>query len=335
MINDSKGYDLEGSRVLVTGGSGLIGSNLVDVLIEEEKVSEVVVVDKHINKRNLSQAAMSGKLKVIEAAVGNVDDWRGAFEGINYVYHLAGMLMIEGEENPRSVLENDIAGFLNLLTLATKLGVKKLIFASSIAVYGAPKDPSQLLTEEAPIDTRIMYGATKIVGEVFCRYFHDQYGLDYVSLRYGVTYGPRMGAGQFYQYVITRTLDAIKQGVPLALEKGERDEIQDFTYVGDVVRANIIALKSPVSDDVFNIVSGSQVSFMEVAELVMELKNRRIPILEIPRQKVIFAPIRRISGEKAERILNFQATTSLREGVRQFIKWYEEQSHTGNARASD
>lgn len=325
MAITEKGYELEESRVLVTGGSGLIGSHLVDALIEDEKVAEVVVVDKYINKRNLSRAATSGKLQVIEAAAGNVDAWRSAAEGVDYAFHLAAMLMLPGEKNPQAVLENDIVGFFNLLTLLTELGIKKLIHASSIAVYGAPKDPSQLITEEAPIGTRDMYGAAKIVGEVFCRRFHDQYGLDYVTLRYGVTYGPRIGPGQFYQEIITRTLDAIKQGVPLTLEEGEKNEIQNFTYVGDVVKADILALKSPVSDDVFNIVSGNQVSLQEVAELVMELRNTHIPIQEVPRQKIRFAPIRRVSGEKAERILNFRATTTLREGIRQFIQWHDEQ----------
>ena len=324
MVNSDKGYELEESRVLITGGSGLIGSHLVDALIEEEKIGEVLVVDNFINRRNLSRALASGKLRVIEAATGDVDSWRSAAQSIDYAFHLAAMLMLPGEKDPRKLLESDIVGFFNLLTLLTELGVKKLIFASSIAVYGSPKDPTQLLTEEAPIGTRDMYGAAKIVGEVFCRRFYDRYGLDYLTLRYGVTYGPRMGAGQFYQYIITRTLDAIKQGIPLTLEEGERDEIQDFTYVGDVVRANIMALKSPVSNDIFNIVSGSQFRLQEIAESVMEIKNCRIPIQDVPREKIKYTPIRRISGEKAQRILNFKAATSLKEGLDKFIRWYEE-----------
>lgn len=325
MVNSSKGYELEASRVLVTGGSGLIGSHLVDALIEEEKVSEILVVDKFVNRRNISQALASGKLRVVEAAAGDIDSWRGVAQGIDYAFHLAAMLMLPGEKDPKALLENDIVGFFDLLTLLTELGVKKLIFASSISVYGSPNDPSQLLNEEAPIGTRDMYGAAKIVGEVFCRRFYDRYGLDYLALRYGVTYGPRMGTGQFYQYIITRTLDAIKQGMPLILEEGEREEIQDFTYVNDVVRANIIALKSPISDDVFNIVSGSQFSLQEIAESVMELKNSRIQIQDIPREKIKYTPIRRISSEKAQRILNFKAGTSLKEGLNKFIRWYEEQ----------
>jgi UDP-glucose 4-epimerase len=325
MLNSEKGYELAESRVLVTGGSGLIGSHLVDALIEEEKVGEVLVVDNIINRRNLSRALTTGKLRVVEAAAGDVDSWRSAAQNIDYAFHLAAMLMLPGEKDPRTLLENDIVGFFNLLTLLTELGVKKLIFASSIAVYGSPKDPSQLLTEESPIGTRDMYGAAKIVGEVFCRRFYDRYGLNYLALRYGVTYGPRMGAGQFYQYIITRTLDAIKQDTPLNLEEGERDEIQDFTYVGDVVRANIIALKSPVSDDIFNIVSGSQFRLQEIVESVMEIKNCRIPIQDVPRKRIKYTPIRRISGEKAQRILNFKVVTSLEEGLDKFIGWYEEQ----------
>ena len=316
------GFVLEGSRVLVTGGCGLIGSHTVDALLRE-KVGEILVLDKFINERNLSEALPSGKVRVVRGKFGDRRTLPSLLKGTDYVCHLAAsVLMAEGQKNPRGVLE-DINSFFELLTMLVEYGIKKLIFASSVSVYGVPKDPELEMTEDSPFSGRTMYAAGKITGEQFCRAFNELHGLNYLALRYSIVYGPRQHSKGYYPQLIMRTLDAIKRHQPLELEEGEESELQDFIYVGDVAKANILALKSPVANCAFNIVAGKSVNMLDVVKSIMQLKATEVSIKRVPRRRFVYVPIRHFSGQKAAKALNFRASTPLLEGLQQLIQFYE------------
>ena len=316
------GFVLEGSRVLVTGGCGLIGSHTVDALLRE-KVGEILVLDKFINERNLSEALPSGKVRVVQGECGDRRTLRSLLKGTDYVCHFAvSLLMTEGQKNPRGVLE-DVNSFFELLVMLVEYGIKKLIFASSVSVYGMPKNPETEMTEDTPFNGRTMYAAGKIAGEQFCRAFSELHGLNYLAPRYSVVYGPRQHYKGYYTQLIMRTLDAIKRRQPLELEEGEESELQDFIYVKDVAEANILALKSPVANGAFNIVAGKSVNTLDVVKSIMQLKATEVPIKRVPRRRFVYAPIRHFSGQKAAKALNFRASTPLLEGLRQLVQFYE------------
>ena len=318
------GFNLEGSHVLVIGGSGLIGSHTVEALLRE-KVGKVIILDKFINERNLSAVLPSRKIQIIHGEVGDSETLRNVLKGSDFVYHFAASTFaVGGQKNPKLILD-DINGFFGLLVMLGEYSIKKLIFTSSSAVYGAPENPELPMVEETPFRGRNMYAAGKIAGEMFCRVFKDLYGLNYLILRYSSAYGPRLHNLGYSSQIIMRTLDAINQRQPLEVEEGEESELQDYIYVGDVAKANILAMKSPVSDCAINIAAGESVNMLEVAKIVMQIKGTEIPIKIIPRRKLVSTPTRRFSGEKAAELLNFRASTPLAEGLRQLIHWYETQ----------
>jgi UDP-glucose 4-epimerase len=313
------GFELEGSRVLVTGGCGLIGSHTVDALLRE-KVGEIIVLDKFINESNLAGALPSGKVRLVQGEFGDRRTLRSLLQGTDYVYHLAASLLVtEGQKNPRGILE-DINSFFELLVMLVEHGIKKLIFASSVSVYGAPKNPELEMTEDTPFNGRAMYAAGKIAGEQFCRVFNELHGLDYLALRYSVVYGPRQHPKGYYTQLIIRILDAIKRRQPLELEEGEESELQDFVYVGDVAEANILAMKSPASDCALNIVAGKSVNVLDVAKSIMQLKATEVPIKRVPRRRFVYVPVRRFSGQRAAEAINFKASTSLLKGLQQLVQ---------------
>ena len=150
--------------MLVTGGCGLIGSHTVDALLRE-KVGEIIVLDKFLNESNLVEALSSGKVRLVQSEFGDRRTLRSLLQGTDYVYHLAASLLVtEGQENPRVILE-DINSCFELLVMLVENGIKKLIFASSVSVYGAPKYPELEMTEDIPFNGRAMYAAGKITGE--------------------------------------------------------------------------------------------------------------------------------------------------------------------------
>ncbi len=316
------GFELKGSRVLVTGGSGLIGSNTVEALLKE-KAAEIIVLDKFINEGNLAAALSSGKVHPVQGEIMDSKVLHGVLKGVDYVFHLAATTMAAGgQQNPRLILD-DTNSYLELLATLGEFKIKKLLFASSVAVYGVVPNPEVPMTEETPLNTRTVYGAGKIACEYFTRVFSDLYGFKYVVLRYGGAYGPRMHTKGYSSQIILRTLDALKSKQPLESEEGEDKEISDYIYVGDIARGNVLGMKSPANDTAFNIVGGESVRVLDVAKNIMKIVGTEIPVKVVPRQRVVHTYVRRFSGEKAARLLNFRPATPMVEGLKRVVEWYK------------
>jgi UDP-glucose 4-epimerase len=312
--------DISGSTVLVTGGSGLIGSHTVDVLMKED-VRRVIVFDKVINERNLSEARRSKKVKIVQGDIFNPEEVKKASKGVDYAIHLAGMLLLPSSKDPRGALRDNIIGMFNLLETLTKQKIKRFIYSSSISIYGSSKK-KVLMKEEYPLNNRTMYGAGKIVGEQFCRVFHDMTGLNYLALRYSSVYGPRQHYEGLYPRLIMESLDRIEKGLSPRLE-GKGEEIQDFVYVGDVAKANLLALKSDINDEAFNIVSGRPATVKELIQTLIDLTNPKLKIEFLPRTGKVSVPFRWFSVEKAKKLLKFRPDTDLKTGLKKLIAWRE------------
>lgn len=310
---------IQGSRVLVTGGSGLIGSHTVDALLKEG-VERVTVLDSYINKDNLSEVLGRPDVSIVAGNLNDQDAVNHALQGTDYVIHLAGLLLLPSMRDPHKAIKVNIDGTFDLLELALDKGVKKVVYASSVSVYGTPKtnDP---VDEDYPFYNRTIYGAGKIACEQLCRVLNDTRGLDYIALRYSSVYGPRQHLDGLYPRLIMQTLAAINENRVPRIE-GSGNEVQDLIYVEDVARANVLALKCDISDRAYNIVSGIPVTIKDVLTTVLQLRESSLPIEFIPKQsgKELVAK-RRFSGARAEKDIGFLPQTGLHEGLRRMIAW--------------
>lgn len=306
---------IEGSRVLVTGGAGHIGSHVVDELLQAG-VGQVVVYD-NLSEGRLSNLAHDGRLKIVRDDIRDYEDLEVAMRGCDYVFHVASVLLLECCDRPVKALEVNIQGTFNVLRAAVEAGVEKVIFSSTGSVYG---EPSYLpMDEDHPYNSELLYGTTKIAGEHLFRNFYRAHGLEYVGLRYFNVYGPRQHYKGAYAQIVPRWYDRIQAGEPLVIH-GDGSQTMDMTYVTDVAWANVLALQSEVTNDFINIGTGKAWSVLEVAEILMEIIGRTVPLTYVPRD-VNLVMRRQCSTEKARELIGFEAQTGIREGIRHYCEW--------------
>lgn len=311
-------HKLKGSRILLIGGAGFIGSHIVDQLIQEEP-AEIRVLDNLVRGKeaNLAKAMRSGKVTLIEGSLTDMHTLRSALRGVDYVFHLAALWLGECVSNPRSAVEVNVVGTYNVVEACRDAGVKRVVYSSSASVYGnALTIP---MTEEHPFNNRTFYGATKVAGEQFFRSFYDMHKLPYVGLRYMNVYGPRMDYKGTYVSVIMKVLDKIEAGQRPVIH-GDGSQAYDFVHVEDVARCNILALKAQVSDEFFNVGKGTKTTINELVQKLLKLTGSSLQPEYHP-QEHIFVTHRLGSTEKAENLIGFKATKELDEGLKSVVEW--------------
>lgn len=317
--------NLDGSKVVVIGGAGFIGSQVVRELLNEP-VREVVVYDNLTRgtKANLSESLNDRRVTLFEGDITQTDVLDAALRGADYVFHLAALWLLHCYEYPRAAFQVNVEGTFNVLEACVRNKVKRLVYSSSASVYGnALQVPME---EDHPYNNRTFYGATKIAGEHMCRAFNERYGLDYVGLRYMNVYGPGQDYKGAYTSVIMKMLDRLDQGKSPVVY-GDGSQTYDFIYVGDCGRANVQALKSSATDKFYNVGCGEGTTIKQVAELLLEITKSDLPIHYEPAGQSFVT--QRIGGtQNAQRDLNFEATTDLRTGMRRLIEWRNRQADT-------
>jgi len=310
---------IKDARFLVTGGAGFVGSTIVDQLLDAG-AGEVHVLDNFVRGswNNLKSAIRGGKTKVVEGDIRNATLVDRVVERVDYIFHEAGLRITRCAEAPREAVEVLISGTLNILESAVRHGVRKVVAASSASVYG---EASYLPMDEAhPLNNKTMYGAGKIAMEQILRAYSATAGLPYVAFRYFNVYGPRMDMVGVYTEVMIRWLDAIEANrSPLIFGNGGQS--MDFVYVGDVARANLLAVQSDVNDEVFNVGTGVQTSLNGLCELLLKLTRSQLKPEYRELQKVTNVQTRRAAVEKATNMLSFTAKVSLEQGLRELIDW--------------
>jgi UDP-glucose 4-epimerase len=313
--------NVAGARVLITGGAGLVGSHLADLLVDRY-VDEVVVLDDLScgQRENLSYAQSRGRVTLVREDIRNIAAVRHAMRGIDLVFHQAAPRIAECVDQPRSALEVLINGTFNVLEAAVAAGVQKIVAASTAAVYGAA-DYVQI-DELHPFHNLSLFGACMIANEQLLRVFWETHGLPYVALRYFDVYGPRMDVSSTHKGIIIWWLEQIASGQrPILVEDGSQS--LEFVYVGDVARANLLAMESAVSDEVCNVATGRHSSLLEVAMLLLQLLNRH-DLADMPQLDHRVNPVRRQQGDtrKAQDLLGFSTQIGLREGLQVLIDWW-------------
>ena len=310
--------NLNGTRIVLIGGAGLVGSHIVDQLIDEP-VAEIVVFDNFLRgtRANLARAAASPKLMIIEGSMTDRAAVADAVAGADGVFLLASLWLGECVSDPRLAWEVNTLGTWNVVEACREAGVKRIVYSSSASVYGnAVVTP---MTEEHPFNNRTTYGATKIANEQMLRAIYEQHGLPYIGMRYMNIYGPRMDYHGTYVSVIMKVLDRIFAGERPVIF-GDGSQVYDFIHVADVARANILGMRAECADEHFNIGMGEGTSINELVRLLLELTGSRLTPEYRPEAQS-FVTHRIGSTEKAERLLGFRAAITLRDGLRSVLEW--------------
>jgi UDP-glucose 4-epimerase len=312
---------LEGQRALVTGGAGVVGSHIVDRMVEAG-AREVIVYDRLTRGRleNLRHALVSGVVSFIEGDIRDIGSVADAMRGIDLVFHQAAIRITQCAEEPRLALEVMADGTFNILDAAVTAGVRKVVAASSAAVYG-PAETFPTPETHHPFGNTTFYGAIKAFNEALLRSFHDTYHLDYVALRYFNVYGPRMDIHGPHTEVLVRWMDRIAGGEP-PLILGDGTQTMDFVYVEDVARANVLAAASDVTDEVFNVGTGVEVSLTELARTLLRVMGSSLEPDHGPERMVNAVPRRLADISKAELLLGFRPSVQLEEGLRRLVEWW-------------
>jgi UDP-glucose 4-epimerase len=314
-------HKMLGERVLITGGGGAVGSNIADQLVQAG-AQEIVVLDNFVRGRcdNLAWAIENGPVRLVEGDIRDRELVAELTRGIDVVFHQAALRITQCAAEPRLALEVMVDGTYNVIEAALAEKVRRVVAASSASVYGLAE---QFPTEEShhPYANDTLYGAAKTFNEGLLRSFNSMQGLDYVALRYFNVYGPRMDIHGVYTEVLVRWMERIEAGEkPLIL--GDGSQTMDFIYIGDVARSNVLAASADVSDEVFNVASGSETSLLELARMLIEVMGANVEIEHGPERSVNKVPRRLADTRAARERLGFEAEVDLKEGLRLLVDWW-------------
>jgi UDP-glucose 4-epimerase len=312
---------LDGARILITGGAGMIGSTIAEQLTRVADV-DIVVLDNFVRGRrsNLAAAEAAGRVEVVDGDIRDLGAVTQVMDGVDIVFHQAAIRITQCAEEPRLALEVLVDGTFNVVEAAAAAGVSKVLAASSASAYGlAERFPTP--ERHHPYGNRTLYGAAKVFNEGLLRSFADMHDLDYVALRYFNVYGPRMDVFGVYTEVLVRWMERIEAGAP-PLILGDGHQTMDFVYVDDVARANLLAATSGVRDEVFNVASGVETSLRQLADALLKVMGSDLEPEHGPERKVNAVSRRLADIESARDRLGFVAEVDLEEGLRRLVEWW-------------
>jgi UDP-glucose 4-epimerase len=315
---------MKGKRILITGGAGLIGSTIAEQLAAEQP-AEILVLDNFVRGRrdNLAAAMANTRIKIVDGDIRDRRVLQDVMTDIDVVFHQAAIRITQCAEEPRLAVDVLVNGTFNVVEAAANAGVSKIVAASSASIYGMAETFPTTEKHHA-FNNRTIYGAAKAFNEGLLRSFAEMYGLKYVALRYFNVYGPRMDVHGAYTEVFIRWMDRIMNGqAPIIF--GDGSQTMDFIHVHDVARANILAAKSDVTDEVFNIASGTETSLRQLAEMLPVIMGKALTPEFGPERKVNPVPRRLADTAKAKALIGFESTVSIEDGLRTLVEWWQEQ----------
>jgi nucleoside-diphosphate-sugar epimerase len=307
---------------LVTGGAGFIGSHLVEALLKINY--QVRVLDNFMTGKRQNISSILSHIQLIEGDLRDFETVRKAAEAVDFIFHLGALPSVPRSiQDPITSNDVNIQGTLHVLEAAKQMKVKRVIFSSSSSVYGdSPILPKR---EDAVPNPLSPYAVTKLAGEHYCKVYYKIYGLETVCLRYFNVFGPKQDPTSQYAAAIPRFINALLVNKP-PLVYGDGEQSRDFTYVDNVVQANILAIEAPEAPGkILNIAYGKQVTVNELIKTLNAILGKNIqPIYESSRPGDIRHSLADIS--QARRILGFSPTVSLEEGLRRAVAWFMDKS---------
>jgi len=308
---------------LVTGGAGFIGSHLVDALLKRGDRVRVLDDFSTGNYHNLEGAA--DQIELIKADLRDPDSLEEALRDVDLVFHQAAFVSVpKSLEDPAACLDVNVQGTQKLLDASRRLGVQRVVLASSAAVYG--ENPDLPLAEDSKPDPLSPYAASKFMDEILARLYTRQLGLDVAALRYFNVYGPRQNPESDYAAVIPIFIRRLLDEEQLEIY-GDGGQTRDFVFVADVVRANLMAADSSgAAGQVMNICSGKETSLLDLTEILSSLLNREVELdFKEPRAGDIYRSL----GDplRTRETLDFVPRVTLTEGLQETMDWMAGRVH--------
>ncbi len=314
-------------RILVTGGAGFIGSNIVECLLDDKRVTLVRVLDNFMTgaRTNIENFIGHPRFELYEGDIRSIDTCRAACTGIDIISHQAALGSVPRSVNdPLTTNEINITGTLNIFTAAKDNKVKRVVYAASSSTYGdhpgLPKVEDKIGNPLSP------YAVTKLVNELYAQVYASLYGIEMIGLRYFNIFGPRQNPNGPYAAVIPLFAEALLKNKPPVIN-GDGQHSRDFTYVDNAVQANVLALftiDTAAVNTVYNIACGMQTSLIQLFEgLKKEAGSDLQPIHGPERTGDVKHSLADIS--KAKKLLGYKVTVSIEEGLRKTFQWYKTQ----------
>jgi len=324
---------IAGGKFVVTGGASLIGSHVADALLAQG-AGEVVLLDNFSLGTPETVAHLSGdaRVKLVKGDILRINELFDAFSGAHGVFAIAGFLTLPLSQNPPLGLAVNVEGQVNVFEACRYAGVKKVVFSSSIAAYGEPEGDA-VIDESFPANLAsyqpgsMLYSCTKLIGEALCKLYSQKHGVDAVALRYSTVYGERQHYRGVNALYIIQNFDRIRRGERPTLP-GDGSEVHDYIHVADVARANVMAMASEVTGEVFNVVSGVETTVKRIAEILLEITGSDLePVYadDAGAVKATASASLKLSREKIKAAIDWEPQVSVEDGIRRLTSWIEEQ----------
>jgi nucleoside-diphosphate-sugar epimerase len=308
------------TRALVTGGAGFIGSNLANELIRQG--AKVRIIDNFVsgNRHNLEEIA--GDFDFIEGDLNDDSAIKPAVADVDVIFHEAALPSVpRSVDNPRETHQACVNGTFNLLVNAKESGVRRVIYAASSSAYG--DQPTLPKIETMSPDPLSPYAAAKLMGEYYCRVFNRVYGIETLSLRYFNVFGPRQDPSSTYSGVISRFIDALMKGTTPVIY-GDGEQTRDFTYIANVVDANIRAAQTSSGiGNVMNVANGEKVSLNQLLETLKKITGKsEVTADYLPARN---GDVKHSQADNARAVewLGYSKLTDLEEGLKKTIDWWK------------
>ncbi len=314
---------IQGNKFLITGGAGLMGSHITDRLLAGG-ASKIVLLDNFVrgSMHNIEEALKDPRVELVRGDIRNLELLMDLADGMDGLFHMAALRITACADDPREGMEVMLMGTHNVLQTVVEKKVGRLLYASSASIYGlADSFPTD--EKHHPYNNRTYYGAAKIAGEGMVRSFAEMYGLSYAALRYFNVYGPRMDIYGKYTEVLIRWLDKVEAGEP-PLIFGDGLQTMDMINIADVTDANMLAMESDVTDEVFNVASGTETSLLDLLRTLLKVTGSPLEPEFLPERSVNPVPRRLADTSKAEKLLGFKAKVNVEEGLKRLLSWREE-----------
>jgi len=306
---------------LVTGGAGFIGSHLVEGLLARDY--KVRVLDNFATGKRENLASVLTQIELLEGSVANLTTARSAMRNVDVVFHQAALPSVpRSVKNPLESNEVNITGTLNILLAARDAGVKRVVYAASSAAYG--NQPTLPKVETMTPDPLSPYAIGKLAGEMYARAFTQLYGLSTTSLRYFNVFGPRQDPTTQYAGVIAKFMTCAIEGNPYPVY-GDGEQSRDFTYVENVMNANILAAERPIEGaPLINIAYGERTTLNQIIRLLNELTGQNLPAQYGPERA---GDVRHSHADVAlaGKLLGYEPMVNVREGLKRTLEWYRKQ----------
>ena len=319
-------------KFVVTGGASLIGSHVAEQLLSQG-AREVVLLDNFAlgNPETVKSLLEDSRVKLLRGDILRINELYDAFEGCDGVFAIAGFLTLPLSQNPSLGLAVNVEGQVNIFEACRYRNVKKVVFSSSVAVYGDPAPG--LVDEQAPAQlgtfqpAAALYACTKLIGENLCKLYSAKHGIQAIGLRYSTVYGERQHYRGVNALYIMENYDRIARGEAPVIT-GDGSEVHDYIHVADVARANVMAMASDVTAESFNVVTGVATSLNRLVQILLSITGSSLkPVFKTGGGSVRSSVTDQLdfSRAKIEKMLGWVPEVSIEEGIRRLLEWRKAQ----------